>query len=180
MQMNESSFMVRFSIIQDKLQKAKGSYDFKTKEETWENIGTNPLDIAFTDLSELYLETDDLRKKQIFEYAGTHGLPNDLWYFVRRVGQHIHLASDVKWLEVGIAAALIDGARGDFRDLIVSLTLLRFSAESQGIEIRSFFDTLIQNADEKMQSILTNVRDDKESSVRYVVQMFGAPRSYKK
>ena len=103
-----------------------------------------------------------------------------LWYFVRRVGQHIDLVSDVKWLEVGIAAALIDGARGDFRDLIVSLTLLRFSAESQGIDIRSFFDTFVQNADEKMQSIFTNVRDDKKSSVRYVVQMFGAPRSYKK
>jgi len=177
--MNEASFMAGFTIIQDKLQKAKGSYDFKTKEETWENIGTNPLDIAFTDLSELYLEAGDIRKKQIFEYAGTHGLPNDLWYFVRRVGQQIHLASDVKWLEVGIAAALIDGARGDFRDLIVSLTLLRFSAESHGIDVRPFFDTAIQSADEKMKSILTTVRNDKESSIRYVVQMFGAPPSYK-
>lgn len=178
--MNESSFTARIAIIQDKLQKAKGSYDFRTNEETWENIGTNPLDIAFTDLSELYLEADDIRKKLIFEYAGTDGLPNDLWYFVRRVGQQIHLASDVKWLEVGIAAALIDGARGDFRDLIVSLTLLRFSAESHGIDVRPFFDTAIRSADEKMKSILTNVRDDKESSVRYVVQTFGAHPSYEK
>lgn len=178
--MNESSFVAKFAIIQDRLQKAKGSYDFKTQEETWENIGTNPLDIAFTGLSELYLEADDMRKRQIIEYSGNEGLPNDLWYFVRRVGQQIHLASDVKWLEVGIAAALIDGARGDFRDLIVSLTLLRFSAESHDIDVRPFFDAAIESANERMKSILANVRDDKASSVRYVVQTFGAPRSYKK
>lgn len=171
--MEEAAFTTKFASAQEKIQKAKGSYEFKTKEEVWGNIGTNPLDIAFTDLSELYMEVDDIHKKQIFEYAGIEGLPYDLWYFIRRVGQQIQSMNDAKWLDVGIAAALIDGARGDFRDLIISLTLLRFSAESHGVEIKPVFDAAIEDADERVKSILLNVRDDKPSNVKWTMKTFG-------
>lgn len=176
--MDKTSFTTRFANIQEKIRKAKGNYEFKSVEETWGNIGTNPLDIAFTDLAELYLEADDIHKKQIIDYAG-YDLPNDLWYFVRRVGLHIQSTSDIKWLEIGIAAALIDGARGDFRDLIVSLTLLRSSAESHGIDITPFFNAAIENANERMKSILTNARDDKPSNIQWVVQKFSPNRKQK-
>ena len=173
--MNQAQFDSKFSRIKAKLNDTKNSYDFKTSEEVWSNIGINPLDIAFTELSELYLEADDVQKKQLFDYAMSAKLQYNLWYFIRRVGNQIHSHVDSKWLKIGLAAALIDGARGDFRDLIGSLVLLRFAAEMRGIDTKPDFDDVIQIADDKTKPILVNARDHQESDVHYTVQTFGTP-----
>lgn len=173
--MNQAQFASRFAVIREKMDQARGSYNFKTEEELWEDIGSNPLDIAFRELSELYLEADYIQKRHIFDSMTNALSLYDIWYFVRRVGKQIKSASDHKWLETGIAAGMIDGARTDPRDLIVSLVLLRFAAESRGIDTRPFFDRAIQNADEKMVPILKNVRDHGPKDVRYTVRSFGDP-----
>jgi len=173
--MKPAQFESRFTAIHQKLDQARGSYNFKTEEEIWGGIGINPLDIAFFELSESYLEADHLQKKRIFDSIANTPSLYDIWYFVRRVGRQIRAASDHMWFEIGIAAAMIDGARTDFRDLIVSLVLLRFAAELRGIDTKPFFDHAIQNADEKMGPILKNVRDHRQKDVRYTVRSFGDP-----
>ena len=160
--MDKKEFDTRFSLIAQKLYDAQNDYEFKTEDDIWSNIGTNRLDIAFTELSELYFEADDVQWKYIFDRAGSDGVPYNLWYFVRRVGKLIRTKEDDKWLRIGITAALIDGGRGDFRDLTLSLTLLRSDAEKQGIDPKPYFAEPIQNADEKMKSILINVQDEKK------------------
>jgi hypothetical protein len=172
--MEQTLFDAKFSSIMKKLSDAQKYYEFKT-DETWDNVGTNPLDIAFTELSELYLEGDSTQRQYIFEQAAVANLPYNLWYFIRRVAKHIQSQEDAKWLEIGLAAALIDGARADFRDLIASLVLLRFSAEIHDIDTKPFFDNAIRNSDDKLRFILLNARDHREHDVHYIVQTYGWP-----
>lgn len=173
--MFQSQFKSRFSAICEKLASSRGSYDFRTDEDIWRDIGTNPRDIAFTELSELYMEAEDAQRKQIFEDMANDSALFDIWCFIRRMGKQIHSKDDTKWLELGITAALIDGARGDFRDLIASLVLLRFAAELHGIDTRPFFDHAMQNADEEIVGILKIARDHEDSDVHFIIQSFGEP-----
>lgn len=170
--MEQTLFEAKFSSIMKKLGDAKNYYEFKAGE-TWDNVGTNPLDIAFTELSELYLEADSTQRKYVFEQAELAKLPYNLWYFIRRVAKHIQSQGDTRWLEIGLAASLIDGARGDFRDLITSLVLLRFTAEIHEIDTKPFFDNAIQNSDEKLKPTLLNARDHSESDMHFIAQRFG-------
>jgi hypothetical protein len=140
--MLQSQFESMFAMICKKLNDARGSYNFTTNEEVWGNIGTNPLDIAFTELSELYLEADDNQKDYIFHSMAGDPALYDIWYFVRRIGKRINKKADTKWLEVGIAAALIEGERGDYRDLTVSLGYLQSDAKKHGIDTRPYFTGL--------------------------------------
>ena len=145
--MDQVQFVSKFSSIQAKLINARNYHKFKTIDEVWSNVGTNLLDIALIELTSLYLESESAQREFIFNHFANDELLNDLWYFVRRIGKQIPSKDDGKYLELGIAASLIDGGRADFRDLIVSLMLLRFAAELQGIDTKPFFDGAIQNAD---------------------------------
>ncbi len=173
--MEQILFEAKFSETMKKLSDAQRCYDFKEDEEVWDNVGTNPLDVAFTELSELYLAADSAQRKYIFEQAGLADLPYNLWYFVRRVAKLIQTQGDAKWLEIGLAASLIDGARADFRDLIASLVLLRFAAEIHEVDAKPFFDNAIQNSDDKLKPILLGARDHAEPDVHYIVQTSGWP-----
>ncbi len=66
-------------------------------------------------------------------------------YMFVELGKLIQSEQDSKWLQIGIAAAMIDGGRGDYPDLIVSLVLLRFAAEMHGIDTQPFFDDFNPN-----------------------------------
>ena len=170
--MDDPLFNSKFSSIMKKLGDAQSYYEFKPGE-TWDNVGTNPLDIAYTELSELYLEADSAQRKYIFEQAELAKLPSNLWHFIRRVAKHIQFHEDAKWVEIGLAASLIDGARADFRDLITSLVLLRFAAEIHEIDTKPYFDNAIKESDEKLKPILLNVCDHSESDVHFVIQNLG-------
>jgi len=170
--MDQTEFKSRFSIIAEKIKRPDLFYHF-IGNNIWENIGTLSRDIFFTEFAELYIDADAPQRKQISDYFAAHSLINDLYLYVRRIGKLIQSEQDSKWLQIGIAAAMIDGGRGDSRDLIVSLVLLRFAAEMHGIDTHPFFDDSIQNADEKMRSILTNAQDHKESDVHFTVQNSG-------
>jgi hypothetical protein len=172
--MDQTLFEAKFSSIMKKLDNAQSDYEFKTGD-IWDKVGLNPLDLAFTELSELYLEADSTQRKCVFEEAARAELPYNLWYFIRRVAKHIQSPGDAKWLEIGLAASLIDGGRGDFRDLTTSLVLLRFAAEIHAIDTKPFFDNAIQNSDEVLKPILLNARNHSEADVHYSVQAFGWP-----
>jgi hypothetical protein len=172
--MEQILFEAKFSSITKKLSDAQSCYEFKTGE-TWDNVGTNPLDEAFIELSELYLEADSTQRKYIFEQAELMNLPYNCWYFIRRVAKLIQSPRDTRWLEIGLAASLIDGARGDFRDLIASLVLLRFTAEIHEIDTKPFFDNAIQNSDDQLKPILLDALNHPEADVHFIVQNFGWP-----
>ena len=172
--MDQKEFEARFSTISEKIKRPDLFYNF-IGNNIWENAGTLPRDIFFTEFAELHIDADVAQRKRISDYFAAHSLINNLYLYVRRIGKLIQSEQDSRWLQIGIAAATIDGGRGDYRDLIVSLVLLRFAAELHEIDMKPFFDEAIQNTDEKMKSILINARDHKESDVHFTVQNSGNP-----
>ena len=172
--MDPTEFEVRFSTISEKIKRPDLFYNF-IGNNIWENVGTLTRDIFFTEFAELYIDADAAQRKRISDYFAARSLINDLYLYVRRIGKLIQSEQDSRWLQIGIAAAMIDGGRGDYRDLIVSLVLLRFAAELHEIDTKPFFNDAIQNADEKMKSILINARDHKESDIHFTVQNSGNP-----
>jgi hypothetical protein len=53
--------------------------------------------------------------------------------------QFIHSPDDIEWLRLGLAAALIDNLRSDFRDIWVALGELFKAAEQHGIDPVPYF-----------------------------------------
>jgi hypothetical protein len=174
--MNQSDFDKQFSEIQVALKARNIAYNFIEERDIWEYIGRLPLDKSFTRLARLYLAADDSQKNTLYSYyGGQRVLLENSWCFVRRLGRLIHSQDDLKWLEVALASAMLDGARGEFRDLIDSLVVVRFIAERCDIDIKSAFDPFIQSASEEMKGLLENVRDHPEASVHFTVQTCGPP-----
>ena len=170
--MDQIEFESRFSNVSEKIKRPDLFYNFMGNN-IWENAGTLPRDLFFTEFAELYSDADATQRKRISDYFAAHSLTNNLYLYVRRIGKLILSEHESRWLRTGISAALIDGGRNDSRDLIASLVLLRFAAELHEIDTKPFFDDAIQNADEKMKSILTNARDHKEADVHFTVQNSG-------
>lgn len=172
--MENSEFEKRFS----KIQAMPKTRDVK---DVWENTGSTPLDKFFIELAELYLESDDSQKSILYIYCGQQQVVlQNLWNFIRRLGKLIHNPDDKRWLEIGIACALLDGNRGDdFRDLIISLVLLCFMAERRGIDIKTIFDRFIRIANGEIKGILENVRNHSEHAIHMTVQTC-APREWVK
>ena len=172
--MQQTEFDMKFSEIQTMFKAGANSYQFKSGDDVWANVGSIHLDNFFTELATLYIEANDGQRSTLYEYCGRQqAIIENLWYYIRRVGKLIETKDDKKWLELGIACSLLDGGRMDYRDTITSLILLRFAAERKGVETRSTFDNFIQTAQENMKKMLENVRDHPESSIRSSVEYFG-------
>ena len=176
--MEQGTFDIRFFQLQASANERGWDYGFRDKEDIWQNIGSNPLDTLFTRLAELYLECSESQRQELHDYCGIqHQYLENAWYFIRRIGMLIHSQEDQKWLEIGIASALLDGGRADFRDLIVSLVLLRSMAEKREINTETILDNFIPSADDHMKGILENVRDHSRSDISYTVSTFGPAKS---
>lgn len=174
--MEQSEFDKRFSEIKSMFELGNSSYGFSNRDAVWENVDSTPLDKFFVKLAELYLESNDHQRLRLYSYCGQqNAILENLWYFIRRIGKLIRSKNDKKWFELGIVSALLDGGRADFRDLIISLVLLRFVSEKNGINTSLVFDTFIPSAQGELKSLLENVRNYSESSIHMTVQTFGPP-----
>lgn len=174
--MNQSDFDKQFSEIQMALKERNISYNFIDEKDIWENIGRLPLDKTFTKLARLYLAADDNQKNSLYAYCGQQKIIlENLWVFVRRLGRLIHSEENMEWLEVALSSAMLDGGRGEFRELIGSLVVVRFIAEGVGIDIRSAFEPFIQSASADMKGLLENVRDHPDEDVHFIVQTMAPP-----
>ena len=174
--MEQSEFDKRFSNIQMMYKREVKPYRFKNETDVWGNIGSLPLDKFFIKLAELYLDSSEHQKLELFAYCGQQKyILEYLWYFIRRIGKLIHSKDDKKWLEIGIAGALMDGGRADNRDLIISLLLLRYISENNEINTGAVFDTFIQSAEGFIKGRLEYVRDEVDRQLLITVQKFGPP-----
>src|SRR5574341_932475 len=174
--MDQHEFDERFSRIQALYSAGDKSYQIKNEDDVWTNVGSTHLDNMFTELSALYLEADDNQRQMLYNFCGQQrAILENLYIYIRRIGKLISSPEDQQWLEFGIASALMEGGRIDYRDTIISLVLLRFVAETHDIDTKSVFDTFISSAPENMRSLLTNVKTHLPSDVHMTVQDFGAP-----
>jgi hypothetical protein len=174
--MEQEIFEKRLSELRASIGEGGLNYGFRNNDEIWNNIGSSLSDTLFTELAELYLESNSSQRKFLYEHLGNQNeYLENAWYFIRRIAVLIEHQKDNRWLEIGVASALMDGGRADFRDLIVSLVLLRFIAEKREIDTKPVFDRFIQSTNDNIRGILENVRDHSGSSVKFTVNTFGYP-----
>jgi hypothetical protein len=141
----------------------------------WSNAGGPSLDLSLSDLADLYWDADDSQRQQIRDEVDPR-LTWELLTYIRRVAVLIESKDDVPWLRRGLAIAAIVGDRDDYRDLIVSLIILRHGAERAGIKTRKHFNDAIKAAGPEIHDYLKNARDHGESDVEFTVREFGPPQ----
>lgn len=78
-------------------------------------------------------------------FTGKQNILSHLTGYPARVSEFIRSADDIHWLEIGLAAALIEDGRTDFRDLWISLGELYLKAELCGIDPAPYFESLSGN-----------------------------------
>jgi len=113
----------------------------------WKDIGTHPADLRFTALAQFYLQCDSKQRQLIRDhFKGQNDLLWAMTFYVRRVAKLIKSKDDTQWLRLGLAAAAIQDGRADFRDLVMSLTVLRYGAKRVGIDPYPFVEAAIEIA----------------------------------
>src|SRR5687767_14287523 len=98
------------SEFEKRLSKIKAMPKTQNGKDVWKNTGSTPLDKIFIELAELYLESNDSQRLILYTYCGQQQVVlQNLWHFICRIGKLIHSQDDKRWLEIGIASALLDG-----------------------------------------------------------------------
>lgn len=143
--------------------------------DIWKDIGRSPLDAKLTALTELFIAANSEQRQLIRDHhEEQHDRLWELIAYIRRVARLIVTKDDVGHLKLGLAAAAIEGGRWDYRDLIVSLVILRFAAERVGIDHVPFFNEAIKTVSmETNEAIFTNARDHSPENVEYTIRSFG-------
>jgi hypothetical protein len=151
------------------------------KNRHWRDIGASPMDSRLAAFSELYADADADQRRIIEDFFDGEEL-RELEIFVARSARLMETTGDPRWLRRGLAAACIEGGRYDFRDLISSLSILRYGAERAGIEVEPFFhealamDLPANSAKApSLQEIFLTVKSYPEPTLRRFVREFGPP-----
>jgi hypothetical protein len=140
----------------------------------WADPGTRDLDAAIDVLADYYIDFPSARDTIRSELSEIGSLWS-LVLFVRRVGLLLRTAEGEQWLNRGLAVASMVDANCDYRDLIVSLVILRSLAMDAGMNTDSSFDAAIDWSTDRMHGILTNARNHAASDIRITLASFGPP-----
>lgn len=151
------------------------------KDRRWGGVGASPMDARLAAFSELYVDADPDQRKMISDSFDGEEL-RELGVFVARSARLIEATGDPRWLRRGFAAACIEGGRYDFRDLISSLSILRYGAERAGIEVEPFFHEALEMSlparstkTLSLQEIFLTVKSYPKQTLRDFVREFGPP-----
>jgi hypothetical protein len=178
--MAKSAVLVEFDDWKKKYNRTKDNY-----KNMWADIGHHPLDHLFFDLASIYYRASPAERTIIegffsgktYRFLVTKKLTRllQLVYFVRRVAKLIDSPSQIDLVRAGLAIASIEGGRYDFRDTIISLIVLRFAAERNGINFLVLIDTIIPVVRPESRSIFLNVKNHSETDMLFTVRRHGPP-----
>ena len=142
------------------------------ESDIWGDPGTRSVDVAIETIADLYLERPALREEIRTEIER---VPNTwaLVLYIRRASLLVKNKSDEHPIRRGLVVAAMLNGRSDYRDLIVSLVILRAAAEKAGIDTRKFFDAAIDGSTAKIHASLRNARDHSQSDIQSTFAEFG-------
>ncbi|NQT12703.1 MAG: hypothetical protein HQ582_08140 [Planctomycetes bacterium] len=140
----------------------------------WDSAGTTRLDEEFALLADLYLESSTTQQESIRAAVAPKAEWN-LVAYVRRLSIILFAEPDPTWIRRGLAIACIENGRFDFRDLIVSLVILRSAAEQMHVDPLPYFGDALLHCDEPVVHIIEDARDHREKDVRDILREFGPP-----
>lgn len=140
----------------------------------WDHVGKRELDESIAIVADYYIQFEAERaiiREELREFESLWSLV----LFVRRAGLLIKLdaGSRVDWFHRGLAVASMIDANCDFRDLIVSLVVLRAFAIDAGLDTDQMFDQAILWSTDRMIGILTNARNHARENIDQTMATFG-------
>lgn len=138
------------------------------------SAGDVQLDQQLTQLADLFMNATPRQRETIRSVVQPRALSNLLTY-IHRVSITLLQEHDTIWLQRALAAAVIIGERCDYRDLIVSLVIVRVAAERVGIDHVPHFNSCIEKYKPSSVEPYTNARDHRPSDVRDILRHFGPP-----
>jgi hypothetical protein len=143
----------------------------ETVAEYVEKAGTEPLDVAIAALCDTYLAGGAEVRECVRSFVERpQGFHNTLLNYVFRMASVLRRDPSPRWIRLAIAAAAIEDARLDYRDLIVSLIVLRWAAERMGLDSRAEFEALAPLATEGTGKLIVGIphrsAPDVENTVR--------------
>lgn len=152
------------------------------RRRSWRDVGSSPMDARLAAFSDLYADANPDQRQILRSFFDGEQL-RELEHFVARAARLTETTGDPRWLRRGIAAACIDGGRYDFRDLIASLSILRYGAERAGIEIDPFFREALEMSYPRdpstespgLRELFLTVEAYPKRTLRYFVRKFGSP-----
>ncbi len=166
------------SLIVNLINELDCAIDRDDTSSIWENPGSRELDDVLTPIADYYIQHPHVRdeiRDEVLRVSSTWPLV----LFVRRISQLLESEQGADWLNRGLATASMIDANCDYRDLIVSLVLLRDAGDRAGLGTSQAFDAALTWSTEKMHGILRNARDHSESTIRSTVSAFGLPTQSK-
>ncbi len=134
------------------------------------------LDARLVELADLYRQVDDRQRAEIRDWFRDV----DTWPLmaaIRRWARKMQSAEDIVWLRRGLALAAIENSRFDYRDVIVSLVILRYGAERVDIETAAEFDEAMKISAESVHGVMKNARNHAAKDIKATLEAFG-PREW--
>jgi hypothetical protein len=143
-------------------------------DQLWEDMIDHPLDILLMKLAELHQEADESQRLVIENFFERK--PEWTWQlvlFIRRTAKLLNLSNKDKMVNAGLSIANLVSKIDDFRDIIVSLVILKFAAEKSDMDIKPLLETEMINANEIFRNILASTLNHNHSSVVWTIKNFG-------
>jgi len=168
--MNDDEFQTKFQSWKNDFLSNRKQYD----NQVWANLIEHPLDISFIGLAELYQASGEGQRLVIENFFERK--PEWTWQlviFIRRTAKLLNPSNNNKMINAGLSIANLVSKKDDFRDIIVSLIILRFAAEKSGLDIKPSLEKAMINANDVLRNILTSTLNHDHSSVVWTIKNFG-------
>jgi hypothetical protein len=160
----------------------KSNYFYKN---IWNEVGHHQLDNLFFELASIYDRSSPSEREFIEKFFVVKPYPFvqakklkrllQLVYFVRRISVLIHSSEQSNLVRTGLIVALIEGGKYDFRDTIVSLLILRYAAERNGVDFLGLLDRVIPLARPESRDVFLNVKNHSDTNMLLTVRRHGPP-----
>ena len=144
------------------------------QQNIWDYTGKRELDDSIAVVADYYIQYQTARatiREELREFESLWSLV----LFIRRAGLLIKTddGSNEHWFNRGLATASMIDANCDYRDLVVSLVVLRSFAIDAGLDTDRKFDQAIEWSTDRMYDILTNARNHARESIDQTMAAFG-------
>lgn len=153
------------------------------EKEYFMSVYPAPLDVKFTTLSMLYLESGAQQKKAVTQFfasgscadASSHsayGRFDNALIYMRRIARCVRTTADGLPLRLGLAAAAYTEGQVDGHDLLVSLAFLYYAAARAGIDPVPYFNVVAVTAGPQAGEALRAFLHCEAATARRIVQHY--------
>ncbi len=174
--MDSQVFENRLAALVAKLAPGTCRFQPRSMAVIWRRPFGLPFDRLMTELVTLYLEADDAQRQRLAEQTAAYRpVLGDASHFICRLLSCLRTPADTQWVRLALAVTRLDVDRTDYRDLIMSLVLVRYVAAHRGLDILPLIDEELATASGTLREILLNVRQHSERDLLGAAQSWQLP-----